>query len=74
MSGGLGIRLLAFVIAVAMGVSVVFAWRADRQDKAQLQAELRAAQAALQAASVRQETRDAELQNMLAKLEKQRQR
>ena len=60
------LKLAAIVIAVALFVTVVEAWRADRCDRAQLTAKLAPAKQLLVAADARQHDRDAQLTQTLA--------
>ena len=62
------LKLAAVVIAVAVCVAVIQAWRADRRDRAQLAAELAATKQLLVAADARQHDRDAQLAQTLAAL------
>lgn len=62
------LKLAAIVIAVALFVATVQAWRADRRDRAQLAAELAATKQLLAAADARQHDRDAQLAQTLAAL------
>ena len=62
------LKLAAIVIAVALCVAVVQAWRADRRDRAQLAAELAATKQLLTAADARQHDRDAQLAQTLSTL------
>jgi hypothetical protein len=64
-----GLRLAALAVAVALGVSLWFAWKGERTERAQLTADLKAAQQSLAEASQRQTTRDAALQKLIAALE-----
>jgi len=58
----------AVVIAVVLGLSVYFAWRGAQQEQAQLKEAMQAAQKALADADARQQSRNAELGQMLAQL------
>lgn len=62
------IKVAAVLIALVAGVSVYFAWRGARREQAQLKAELEATQKALTDADTRQQTRNAELAQLLARL------
>jgi type II secretory pathway pseudopilin PulG len=62
------IRLAAIVIAVALLVAAVQAWRADQRDRAQLAAELAATKQLLAAADARQHDRDKQLAQTLSAL------
>jgi len=55
-------------VAAVLGVAVVQAWRADRRERAQLEAELAATKQLLAAADARQHDRDAQLAQTLATL------
>ncbi|HKI11240.1 MAG TPA: hypothetical protein VKA02_03935 [Candidatus Acidoferrum sp.] len=58
----------ALVIALVVGVSVYFAWRGAQHEQAQLKEAVQAAQKALADADARQQSRNAELGQMLAQL------
>src|SRR5260370_1183793 len=62
------IKLAAIAIAVILCVALVEGWRADRRDRAQLNAELAATKQLLAAADERQHDRDAQLAQTLAEL------
>ncbi len=62
------LKLAVIVIAVALCVAAVQAWRADRRDRAQLAAELAATKQLLSAADARQHDRDAQLAQTLSAL------
>ncbi len=62
------LKLAAIVIAVALFVAAVQAWRADQRDRAQLAAELAATKQLLAAADARQHDRDAQLAQTLSAL------
>src|SRR3989442_3970134 len=62
------IKLAAIAIAVILCVALVEGWRADRRDRAQLNAELAATKQLLAAADARQHDRDAQLAQTLAEL------
>jgi len=64
------LKVAAIVVAVGLAASVGFAWRAQRRDAANLQAQLAATQTLLNAANSRQETRAAALAQTLAQLAK----
>src|SRR5260370_38246158 len=55
------IKLAAIAIAVILCVALVEGWRADRRDRAQLNAELAATKQLLAAAAARQHDRDTQL-------------
>jgi type II secretory pathway pseudopilin PulG len=62
------LKLAAIVIAVALVVAAVQAWRADQRDRAQLAAELAATKQLLTAADARQHDRDTQLAQTLSAL------
>jgi hypothetical protein len=62
------LRLAAVVIAVALCVAAVQAWRADRRDRAQLAADLASTKQLLAAADARQHDRDTQLTQILSAL------
>src|SRR2546425_12066850 len=62
------IKLAAIAIAVILCVALVEGWRADRRDRAQLNAELAATKQLLAAAGARQHDRDTQLVQTLAAL------
>src|SRR6266852_2059301 len=62
------IKLAAIAIAVILCVALVEGWRADRRDRAQLNAELAATKQLLAAAGARQHDRDTQLAQTLAEL------
>ena len=66
------IRLIEILFASALVAVIVIAWRDDRRDRAQLTAQLAAAQQALSAADARQHDRDAQLQQSLAAIAAQK--
>src|SRR5258708_23655481 len=68
MTSNFWFRLIALLVAAALGVAVVQAWRADRRERAQLEAELAATKQLLSAADARQHDRDAQLAQTLATL------
>jgi len=68
MSVSNGLRLAALAVAVALGVSLWFAWKGERKAQAQLTTDLKAAQQSLAEATQRQATRDAALQKLIAAL------
>src|SRR6266436_774153 len=61
MTSNFWFRLVALLVAAVLGVAVVQAWRADRRERAQLEAELAATKQLLAAADARQHDRDANL-------------
>src|SRR6266851_2549683 len=61
-------RLIAVLVAAVLGVAVVQAWRADRRERVQLEAELAATKQLLAAADARQHDRDAQLAQTLVTL------
>jgi len=58
----------AVMIALVAATSVYFAWRGNQREQAQLKAELQATQKALEDADARQQSRNAELAQLLAQL------
>ena len=64
----LWLRLTEILAAVALAAIVLTAWRADRRDRAQLSADLAAANQTLAQANTRQHNRDAQLLQTLATL------
>ncbi len=68
MTSNFWFRLIALLVAAVLGVAVVQAWRADRRERAQLEAELAATKQLLAAADTRQRERDAQLAQTLATL------
>jgi hypothetical protein len=64
-----GLRLAALAVAVALGVSLWFAWKDSRKAQAELTADLKTAQQSLAEATRRQASRDAALQKLIAALE-----
>jgi type II secretory pathway pseudopilin PulG len=62
------LKLAVIVIAVALCVAAVQAWRADRRDRAQLAVELAATKQLLAAADARQHDRDTQLAQTLSVL------
>jgi hypothetical protein len=72
MSVSNGLRLVALVMAIVLGVSLWFAWKESRKERAQLQAEMKATQQSLDQANQRMAARDASLQKVIAALEKKK--
>jgi hypothetical protein len=64
----LWLRLSEILVPIALAAIVLAAWRADRRDRAQLAADLAAANQTLAQASSRQHDRDAQLLQTLAAL------
>jgi septal ring factor EnvC (AmiA/AmiB activator) len=62
------LELAAILVAVILGVALVEAWRADRRDRDQLNAELAATKQLVAAADSRQHDREAQLAQTLAAL------
>jgi hypothetical protein len=62
------IRLAELTIVVVLALSSIFAWRADRRDRSQLESELAATKLLLTAAGARQHDRDVQLAQSLAAL------
>lgn len=67
------IKLLELVVTLAFVTAVVFAWRADRRGRAQLQDQLAAAQQSIANLTNEQSSRDAQLQKALAQIARQKQ-
>lgn len=65
-------RLAAILGAALLCGAAIFAWRADRRDRAQLAAELAATKQLLEAADSRQHARDAQLAQTLSALAAQK--
>ena len=61
-------RLAVILAAVVLCAAAIFAWRADRHDRAQLAAELASTKQLLAAADARQHDRDAQLAQTLSTL------
>ena len=66
------IRLAGISFAFLLALALYFSWRADRRDRAQLNAELAATKQLLAAADARQHDRDAQLNQTLAALAAQK--
>lgn len=64
----LWLRLTEILVPIAVAAIVLAAWRADRRDRAQLNADLAAANQTLAQANTRQHDRDAQLLQTLATL------
>ncbi len=62
------LRLAEFILVLGFAVIVFISWRADRRDRAQLNAELAATKQLLAAAGARQHDRDTQLAQTLAAL------
>ena len=62
------IRLVELATVLVLALSAIFAWRADRRDRSQLETELAATKQLLNAADTRQHDRDAQLAQTLATL------
>ena len=62
------LQLAALIVAVILCVVILFAWRADQRDRAQLAADLAATKQLLAAADARQHERDSQLAQTLATL------
>src|SRR5690348_9930555 len=71
MPTGFYFRFAAFVFTATLCGAIVYAWQADRRDRAQLAAEL-ASTKQLLGADARQHDRDAQLAQTLAALAKER--
>jgi len=63
---GSWLKIAAVLVALVAIVSVYFAWRAAQHEQAQLKAQLQAAQKALTDADARQQSRNAQLTQILA--------
>lgn len=68
MSWKLWIRAMEILIAAGLAFALIAAWRADRNDRARLAAELATAKQSLTQADDRQHTRDSQLLQTLATL------
>ncbi len=68
MTSNFWLRLVALLVSAVLGVAVVQAWRADRRERSQLEAELAATKQLLAAADARQHYRDEQLAQTLATL------
>ncbi len=66
MTLGSWLKIAAVLIALVAAVSVYFAWRGNQRAQAQLKAELQATQKALTDADARQQSRTAQLAQLLA--------
>lgn len=66
------LELAASAVLLALAASIFFAWRAQHRDNLLLQSQLHDAQESLNAASARQESREASLSALLAQLKKQK--
>jgi len=62
------IHLAGLTIGILLALAIYFSWRADRLDRAQLAAELKATKQLLASADARQHDRDAQLAQTLAAL------
>jgi hypothetical protein len=62
------IRLAETALVLLLAAAVILAWREARSDRAQLQAQLAAANQALAAATARQQDRDAKLSDVLTNI------
>ena len=63
------VQIAGLAIVAVLGTSVFVAWRAVRQEQARLQEKLKNAEQALQEANARQESRSAELEQQLGKIQ-----
>jgi hypothetical protein len=68
----ISLRFAEAVFVSALIAVIFFSWRADRRDRAQLAVDLASSKQALAQASVRQHTRDAQLQQALATIAAQK--
>jgi ABC-type nickel/cobalt efflux system permease component RcnA len=66
------IKFVVVMLAIVAAVSCWIVWRDLQQQRAQLQAELKAAQAQISQTEARQQTRDQALKSLLNKMESQR--
>ncbi len=66
------IKIAAVVLAAALALSVLVAWRDARKEQAALQAELKTTQQALSDATARQATRDAALNTIITQLKQKK--
>jgi hypothetical protein len=66
----LWLKVGAFVVSIALAVSVAVVWKDAREQQSELQAELKSTQQALAEATSRQTARDTALQTLLAQLKK----
>ncbi len=62
------LKLAAAAIALVLGICVYYAWRGAQHEQAQLKAELQATQKAVADADSRQQSRNAQLAQLLAQL------
>jgi hypothetical protein len=68
----LTLRLAEIILAAALAATLLISWRDGRRDRAQLAAQLAAAQQSLAAAASRQHDRDAQLARTLAAIDAQK--
>jgi hypothetical protein len=61
----LWIRIAELTLTLLLAACLILAWRDSRNDRAQLQSQLAAANQALTAATARQQDRDAKLSDVL---------
>ena len=64
------IRIAELAVTLILIASIIFAWREARNDRAQLQSQLAAANQALTAATTRQQDRDSKLSDALSTIAK----
>jgi hypothetical protein len=69
----LWIRIAELTLTLLLAACVIFAWREARNDRAQLQTQLAAANQALAAATARQQDRDAKLGDVLTTIATEKQ-
>jgi len=69
-----GLRLAALAVAVVLGASLWFAWKGEREERAQLTTDLKAARQSIAETTQRQATRDAALKKLIAALEDKKRR
>lgn len=66
------LKLAAAAIAVALAMSIYFAWRGQRREQAELQEKLKSAQQQLEEANARETAREAELTKQLEEIQKKK--
>lgn len=66
------LRLAEIAVTLLLALAVIYAWREARNDRAQLQSQLAAANQALAAATARQQDRDSKLSDTLAAIAAQK--
>jgi hypothetical protein len=73
MTARIWLRLAETFVPVAIAVTIILAWEADRRDRAQLAARLASAQQTINQVTAQQKDRDAQLTQTLAQLTAQKQ-